>query len=517
MADVILTGTVVTMDEARPVIDAGAVYVAGGRVVAVRARTDRPPEGFDGARRVATRGVIYPGLIDMHSHMAYNTLPLWSAAGVPYAHHDRWPSEKREPPYSTAVSWPAKVLGQAAAEALIKYVEVKALIGGTTALQGAPRTTRAVRGWLVRIVDTEDFGTGTDRVLCSALQRSVEKLRTDAVTLRDGRVLIYHMAEGLPGSLVHREFTELDAGGCLQPGLIGVHATALKPEDFAHWQAKVRAAGGDQRGTVVWSPFSNLWLYHDTTDVAAAHAKGMRIALGSDWSPSGTKHVLGELKVADAVNRDRFGGVFSDAELCAMATANAGDALAVAYPQNRIGRLRDGAEADLLVLERHHDDPHRNLIEATERHVRLVMVRGDPFYGTPGLMTATGAPGGDAVRVAGRSRVLVVRRPGQADATMNWPQVVADLERVRADPAAAWRSSQDALAAWGGSLDDEDAPLAIFGDMPEGELGLLGAAGEIPPGLVIPALDPITHDKRFLAAVAASSAPHIGELARYYS
>jgi 5-methylthioadenosine/S-adenosylhomocysteine deaminase len=455
MAQVVLTGTIVTMDEAQPVIEQGAVYVGDGRIIAVRRQTDPAPAGFDGVQKVATGETIYPGLIDMHSHMAYNTLPLWSAAGVPYAHHDRWPDEDRDPPYSTAVSWPAKVLGQAAAEALIKYVEVKALIGGTTALQGAPRTTRPVQSWLVRIVDNEDFGSGTDRVLCAALQRSVEKLRTDSVKLRqDGCVLIYHMAEGVVDSIVHREFDELDAGGCLHPGLIGVHATALVPDDFSRWQTKVRAVNTEQRGTIVWSPFSNLWLYHTTTDVADAHSKGMRIALGSDWSPSGTKHVLGELKVADIVNRDRFHGAFTDAELCAMVTANPGDAMAVAYPHNTLGRLRDGAEADLLVLERHHPDPHRNLIEATERHVRLVMVRGAPYYGTPGLMKATGAPPGDPFSIDGRNRVLVVRRPGQADATLNWPEVRAALERVRADPVAAWRSSQEALAAWGGSLDD---------------------------------------------------------------
>ena len=35
------------------------------------------PAGFGHARRVRTGGLITPGLIDLHNHLAYNTLPLW--------------------------------------------------------------------------------------------------------------------------------------------------------------------------------------------------------------------------------------------------------------------------------------------------------------------------------------------------------------------------------------------------------------------------------------------------------
>jgi cytosine/adenosine deaminase-related metal-dependent hydrolase len=41
--------------------------------------------------------------------------------------------------------------------------------------------------------------------------------------------------------------------------------------------------------TIVWSPLSNLLLYGKTTDVAAARTAGLTIALGSGWSPSGSK------------------------------------------------------------------------------------------------------------------------------------------------------------------------------------------------------------------------------------
>jgi cytosine/adenosine deaminase-related metal-dependent hydrolase len=509
----VLKGRVVTFDRAGRVLDPGAVYVGDdGVIVSVLGASESAPPGFSSAPVVDTGGVVYPGLIDLHNHVAYNTLPLWLAPGAPYLHHDRWPDE---PAYSSAITWPARVLQQAAPEALLKYVEVRAIVGGATSIQGAPRSTRKVDGWLVRIVDNQRFGTAKDLIRCASLQKRPDQLRVEAEKLRDGNVLIYHVAEGTAGSIVTREFADLGGNGCLQPGLVGVHATALGDGDFQRWQDAVRAIDAEQRATVVWSPFSNLWLYHATTDVVAAHKRGVRIAVGSDWSPSGTKNILGELKVADLVNKRLLDRAFSDAELCAMVTANPGDALAIAWGP-RIGRLEAASEADLVVLDQHRANVHRNLIEATERHVRLVVIRGKPFYGTKSLMKASGASSANAITVAGEARSVVVRMPGRTDATLTWPQVKRELEKVRKDPIAAWKDAQDALAAWGGPLDDPEAPLVLYGDMPEGDLGALGAAGAPPADLQIPPLDTLEHDDAFFTAVRNAEPPELPRLEGYY-
>ena len=42
-------------------------------------------------------------------------------------------------------------------------------------------------------------------------------------------------------------------------------------------------------GRMVWSPFSNLLLYGRTADIARAKQEGVLMALGSDWSPTGSK------------------------------------------------------------------------------------------------------------------------------------------------------------------------------------------------------------------------------------
>jgi cytosine/adenosine deaminase-related metal-dependent hydrolase len=79
----VLLGRLVTFDPAQPMIDKGAVYIgADEKIASVQKASDPPPDGFDAARRVSTRGAIYPGLIDLQGHMAYNCLSLWSPTGV---------------------------------------------------------------------------------------------------------------------------------------------------------------------------------------------------------------------------------------------------------------------------------------------------------------------------------------------------------------------------------------------------------------------------------------------------
>jgi imidazolonepropionase-like amidohydrolase len=73
----VLQGVVAPLRDGAPASVPGAVYVDDGLVAAVTP-LDAEPAGFAGALRVAAGGVIYPGLIDLHNHLLYNTLPLWT-------------------------------------------------------------------------------------------------------------------------------------------------------------------------------------------------------------------------------------------------------------------------------------------------------------------------------------------------------------------------------------------------------------------------------------------------------
>ena len=316
----VIHGRLVTMDEEGSVIEDGALYIGADELIhAVQSVRDPAPKGFDAARRIETAGAIYPGLIDLHNHVAYNALSLWTPweHPEPYTTRYQWTDNRG---YKPEVGNPTKALGKAAGKALLKYVETKAVIGGVTAIQGSANLgARPYEGWLVRNVEFETFKTKEKSVFQSALPfRDDAGYESARKHLEAGHAFLYHLAEGSDPKLV-AEYDAVRDHGCLADGFVGIHTNALDDPQYREWAPR--------GGSIVWSPFSNLWLYRKTTDVVAAREAGLNVCLGADWSPSGSKNLLGELKVADLYNSTQLDGALSAKELCEMATANPADAL----------------------------------------------------------------------------------------------------------------------------------------------------------------------------------------------
>ena len=205
--------------------------------------------------------------------------------------------------------------------------------------------TRAFPGWMVRNIEKEK-PTGTKQpIFQSVLPATRRAARHDGRPTGRTATRSSTTWRGRRRRRCARSSTLLDdARAACGDGLVGIHSTAL---DRRRLPRRGSAQGG---GAIVWSPFSNLWLYGGTTDVLAARAAGLRVCLGSDWTPSGTRNVLGELKVAATWNQEsRSVARSSDADLVEMATANPGDTLAGPWGV-QVGRLVDGALADVAVF-----------------------------------------------------------------------------------------------------------------------------------------------------------------------
>jgi cytosine/adenosine deaminase-related metal-dependent hydrolase len=478
--------------------DPGAVFRGtvlvddAGFVEEVLPARRKVPTGYEHAPVVDTGdALVFPGLIDLHNHLAYNTLPLWADATRtdPYLDHNTWPRRKT---YAPDVTWPAYAFITASPEELLAYVEVKAIVGGTTSIQGSPPKNRPRDGWLVRNIEDETWGEtgGANFVYASTLTEKPAGLKNRAQKMHDGALFIYHCAEGLPGSKAAVEYDACAHAGCLQPRFVGVHCSSVAPDAFAEWA---------DAGAVAWSPFSNLWLYGKTTAVEAVAHDGLTICLGSDWAPSGTKHVLGELKVARIVSQ-HLGFDFTDEQLVAMVTSNPGDVLARAWPR-RIGRLEAGSVADLVVIDASpRAVPWHALVHAVEHDVQLVVIDGEARYGTAQFMNAAGAPVTTPLQVNGESRLVALTRPDAPDKPWPWKDVIARLEQVRADPKAAIEAAETRRTTFAGPLDARNAPLRLELDMPTG----LGPYGGLPGNLddiVIPPLQSITHDAEWFASI----------------
>jgi 5-methylthioadenosine/S-adenosylhomocysteine deaminase len=496
-APLAVTGHLVTFDPQRPEIAQGVIYIDDmGLIQGIGAVGEPAPTGFDKATRVETKGLVYPGLIDLHNHMAYNCLPLWIAPDrpTPWTRRDQWPND---PDYKPAISLPANALCHADGKAVLKYVETKAAVGGVTAIQGSAKLAHPFEGFMVRNVEFETFRGQLKKSVNQSVRPfgSPDQYAAAKKDLDEGHAFLYHLAEGTDPTLL-KDYAGVRDHGCLEPKFIGIHSTALQQAQFTEWH---KDASG---GAIVWSPFSNLWLYGQTTDVVAAREAGLIVCLGADWSPSGSKSVLGELKVADLHNRTKLGTAFSAQELCAMVTSNPAHALGW---EGFVGALKPGLHGDFLVLPDQGKDPYRTLIESTEPDVQLVAINGYPMYGTQQLMQAASAVNPEPIQVGPKlKRTVTLRDSRIPDADLSWPQVLQRLEAARADPTAA---RTEALVSEGVT----EPPVQLVPDKhwddPTEHPELL----EQLAGVSIPPLDSLTHDAAYFAAVAKETL-HGGQL-----
>lgn len=503
-----LEGRVVTMNAAFEVLARGVVYVSKGAIAAVLPAGAPRPVGFETAPLLATGATLYPGLIDLHNHLPYDVIPLWAVPGL-FTNRDKW-TEPAE--YRRDVTGPMKVLGTTPGlmEAVVRYVEGKCLLGGTTTSQGITLSSnmgsrRYYRGVVRNVEQTGEAALAEARTHVADVE--AEDAAKFVTALERARCMLLHLAEGTDDE-ARSHFLDLmlpDGTWAIRRSLAGIHATALRRADF-----DVMAAAG---AAIVWSPLSNLLLYGRTTDIAAARAAGVRIAMGPDWSPSGSKNLLGELKVARLVAAEA-GGVLSDREIVAMATRAAAE---VVGWEACIGSLEAGKRADIVAIAGSKGDPYDHLLRAWEADVALVVVNGHPRCGRPSSMNRLTTPT-ETLTVGDAVRALDLAQP-EADPTVgaltlgearsrlrrafsSLRTLAEDLERPR--PLAAGRGGE----RWSILLDHEDhadhACRPRFG--PARPAPRVAAPRAVPLStlLVKGRLDPLTasEDDRFLSALA---------------
>lgn len=547
-----VAGRVVTMDDAFTVHNDAVLYIDHGSIVAVQDRAQPVPAGFAEVPVVETGGTLFPGLIELHNHLSYNALPLWSPVPKRFQHRGQWPDHAD---YRKLISGPMSVVGKyrdAQGKAsllapLVRYVECKCLLGGVTTTQGIMLSSNAgVQRYYRGIVrNVEQTG---DPALSDAKARIPDVDAKSAAAFltrlkKEDSCFLLHLSEGItrPGhldSIARKHFLALEVAPnewAINDRFAGIHAAGLLPEDIA-----VLAQHG---GAIVWSPLSNLLLYGDTARVDVAKQAGVRISLGSDWSPSGSKNLFGELKVAWLYSQHQLNGLFSDREIVAMATR---EAARILKWHDALGTLEAGKRADVLVMAGQEGDPYDALIRAQETAISLVMINGVARYGLPRLMKRL-TPQGETVRVGGQTRRLFLQQEtGDPDvgavslrtarsvlkkAFQDLPTLARELEKPK--PKSARRIALDAPepVVWSLALDEiqptglDQRPRLPFNgprDFTGPKRTSARAAGVPLSQLLQPiALDPLTvaDDSNFLSEIEAQ--PNLPEpirtgLARLY-
>lgn len=381
---------------------------------------------------------IFPGFINLHTHVDYNLLPMWQN---PYMYN--WDNRfewRNNAGYKNAISNPISYVrnnwetrlrdnntGPTVGVAFQAMSEIQAVAGGTTVLQENTSIDEGCGKYgnrshvLIRNTGTAaDMGLPSEDTIDSQVDfydpdpkpegiphqdtsswRPVESYgfkdflnRYQSGTIKGTLV---HLAEGRSGAGL---FTKgVDAYSRNEFNTFMNTINTLSPEQFnatnfgiIHgcgidvWDDKVISFLKQYNLSLIWSPVSNMLLYGDTTFAPELWFNDVLTCLGSDWSPSGSKHVWEEAKYARFFF-DALEYPVSNQTLYQMITTNPAKALKIPA-----GSIEAGNFADFFILN--CDNPGFTPLEALfqydDRDTKAVITAGVPVYGEEDLFTQWG-------------------------------------------------------------------------------------------------------------------------------
>lgn len=392
--DVLVPGTIYRGGSVA--IDAGGTITCVGCGCAATAAS---------ATRVSCpRAVISAGLVDAHAHLSYGaTAPLPDTGGERYDRRNEW---------RLGLDGHTRIaVSGSTAEGQVALAELRGILAGTTSVVGDAAAAAGLQRNLSSAARLEGLAHATAYVNGFPLGATPPASASgcagftivDPSAWTSASAAMLHVGEGIDawarGEFLCASSTTGGGRDLLGPATSLVNAIGLTAADWA--TATVRHA------RLVWSPRSNVRLYGDTARVTVADRLGVRIALGTDWLPTGSMNLLRELRCADAWNRERLKGHFGDEALWLMATRNAAEAAGFG---DALGVLAVGKAGDLAVFDARARRDHRAVLAADPQDVLLVVRGGRALYGDAATVTGIlGAGAGcEAVDVCGAAKAVCV-------------------------------------------------------------------------------------------------------------
>lgn len=371
---------------------------AVGKFDAVRA-------AFPDAAVLDCRGkaVLSPGFVNAHEHPGYSYALPDPNLNSGYAHRDEWrlgiDGKVQLPPPPRLDFEP----DDPRSAAVLLAMELRHLLGGATAIAGPGGLPGVVRnvGRHMRRGDVGLYEAEADVATFPFSFTVVEDLREECrggsphtfppPASADLPFMAYvpHVGEGRRTNCAARAEVErfLKRVQRRDRRYSLVHGVATERDDYALMR--------EFDVTLVWSPRSNLALYGETVDIAAATEQGVRIALSTDWSPSGSFNVREEVECAKRVAAD-LDAALSNEHLWRMATYHGAYALGL---EDRFGAISPGLRADLVLVRRTGGDPHASVLTATDGETLATWIDGRAILLAESLVTPLG--GGDCVGIEG--------------------------------------------------------------------------------------------------------------------
>ena len=371
---IVLRGTVLGLDET---YEGGMVVVENGKITYVGCGDSSID--LDSATVITCPdSVISPGLINAHDHITYdNQAPgVWNDERFDHRHD--WRKGKNG---HTELDTPQTNSGLDTSVG-----EMRQLLMGTTAIFGSGNATGLVPsidkngiGGFKSAYQTFPLGDSGGTTHDSGCSYSYNKnIDSDSQGFYGP-----HIGEGINlGALNELHCLSGEGDGAkdiFTDKLAIIHGVAA--------DVTMIAKMAEKGSKLIWSPRSNVSLYGDTAMVPLYDRLGVTIALGTDWTPSGSINTVRELQCADFLNTYYFDRHFSDYDLWRMATYNG----AVAFGLTSVvGKLDKGLQADIVMFKTSETKKdHRAVIDADPQDVLLVMMNGKVIYGEENVVTST--------------------------------------------------------------------------------------------------------------------------------
>jgi len=355
--DILINSDIITPDQ---VIDDGSVVVRGDRI------------GYVGERLAASEGItvldhsgrIYPGLVNAHDHLGYNIFPKWDPETV-YSNREEWKATAEDEAMMDSL-YTIKNEDRSVVNA---FVELRKVIAGTTSVQSN-------HYWedpdiLLRNLNDPEEVDG--QILFSDIYVGQTRNRGwgEQNKIRRGRVTYcIHVSEGIDDTAAI-DFDFIKEEEFLGARTLLIHGIPFTEDDFRLIKENNASLG--------WSPKCNWLLYETTADVVTADRLGVNIALTTDWTRQGSATLLDEMSFVADLDDDLYQDHFSAKDIFRMATVNAAQALGMG---DLIGSIKPGAFADIVFVSENGGDPFEAFIDMDKNAIVLVMVGGEPVYGT---------------------------------------------------------------------------------------------------------------------------------------
>ena len=383
-----------------------AVHVRFNGSIGAVGEFDTIDEAYPDAAVLDCRGkaVLSPGFVNAHEHPAYSYSFPDANLNPNYEHRDEWRlglGGKIRLVSPTPVYYEPSATDRTTA--LLVAMELRHLLGGATAIAGAGGVPGVLRnvGLQERVGDLALYDAEADVSTFPFSYSVVEDLREECA---DGAA--HEFAPADDERLVFTAYVAHVGEGrrtnCAARAELARYLERVKRRDRRY--SLVHGVAADRQDfdvmrefdvSLIWSPRSNLALYGQTVDIGGALASGVRVALATDWSPSGSFSLKEAFRCASQVALESDVALPSEL-LWRMATGNAAYALGL---EDRYGAIKPGLRADLVLVRHRASDPYDAVLNAPAADILATWIDGRPVL-LSGLLNGA-LSGRDCVAIGG--------------------------------------------------------------------------------------------------------------------